>query len=218
MGNRHYFRDRHDAGTRLADLLLARSMIDSQTTIIGLLRGGMPIAASIAIAANARLGALAVRKLGFPSQPELAFGAIAMYSHAYASYINEKLHTSALRQDGEHAIALTIEEAQNQLAVLADRFANYTPSIMRKTVIVCDDGLATGATMYAAIQVLEDLEAQRLMIAVPVAPAYLVSEFAARGIEVICLNTPEDFTAVGAYYDDFSQVNELEILAMLSRL
>lgn len=218
MGNRHYFRDRHDAGTRLAALLMARGLIDSQTTIIGLLRGGMPIAARIAMAANARLGALAVRKLGFPSEPELAFGAIATYSHTNARYINEKLRTSAIRQDGEHAIARTIEDAQNQLAVLADRFANYMPSIMRQTAIVCDDGLATGATMYAAIQILEDLEAQRLIIAVPVAPAYLVSEFAARGIKVICLNSPVDFTAVGAYYDDFSQVNESEILALLASL
>lgn len=216
MGNRHYFHNRHDAGTRLAELLMDRGLIDEQTTIIGLLRGGMPIAARIAIVSNSQLGALAVRKLGFPSEPELAFGAIATYSHIHARYINEHLYASALQHDGEHAVAHAIEQAQNQLQTLAGRFASYMPSISRQRVIVCDDGLATGATMYAAIKVLKDLEAQQISIAIPVAPAYLVNEFEARGTQVTCLFTPEEFTAVGAYYKDFSQVDELEILSMLS--
>ena len=215
MDKSPYFRDRTDAATRLANLLMDRGLLGDQTIVIGLLRGGMPIAAGIATAANAQLGALAVRKLGFPSEPELAFGAIATYCGATWRYLNEELHASALYNDGQRALANTINNAQVQLAALAARFATYMPQVAGRNVIVCDDGLATGATMHAAIQVLGNLRPRRLTIAAPVAPASLIGEFAAQGTEVICLHAPEDFTAVGAHYADFSQVDEARILAAL---
>lgn len=212
---RYYFANRQEAGAQLADLLAAQGFLHRNAIVLGLLRGGVPVAAPLALAARCQLGALAVRKLGFPTEPELAFGAIATYSQKSASYLNEKLHESALQQTGDTALALTTARAQQQLSILADSFAEHMPAITRRTVIVCDDGLATGATMHAALRVLALHHPQELIVAVPVAPHYLVTEFLSMTNAVFSLYTPNEFTAVGAYYQDFGQVAESTVLHML---
>ncbi|PQZ92155.1 phosphoribosyltransferase [Arthrobacter sp. MYb227] len=212
---RYYFANRQEAGARLADLLAAQGLLHRNAVVLGLLRGGVPVAAPLAMAARCQLGALAVRKLGFPSEPELAFGAVATYSLQSARYLNEKLHASALQQAGEQALALTTARAQQQLSTLSETFAEHMPSITGRTVIVCDDGLATGATMHAALRVLALQYPQELIIAVPVSPQYLVNEFLSMANVVLSLYTPSEFTAVGAYYQEFDQVSESAVLHIL---
>jgi predicted phosphoribosyltransferase len=205
------FRDRVDAGQRLAERLRHYAGLDD-VIVLALPRGGVPVAAEVARALGAPLDVFLVRKLGFPGQEELAMGAIA-------SGGSRVLNTSLLRR--LRVPPETVDEvASRELRELdrreqAYRGSNPPPSVRGKTVILVDDGLATGATMHAAAAALRSQNPKRIVVAVPVAAASSCEEFGDVVDEVVCAETPEPFMAVGQWYDDFSQTTDEEVRRLL---
>ncbi|MET0978486.1 MAG: phosphoribosyltransferase family protein, partial [Paeniglutamicibacter terrestris] len=145
------FRDRTQAGTAIGEVLTAQGL-NGSCVVLGLLRGGVPVAAALAQRLDAELGALAVRKLGVPGQQELAFGAIASYGSAHGRYVVPRVYRQTLDLV-PHADLLDVEtRAALELQRLAKLFASFAPDLTGRTVVLCDDGLATGATMRAALE------------------------------------------------------------------
>jgi len=180
--------------------------------VLGLPRGGVPVAYEIAGALTAELDVLIVRKLGVPYQPELAFGAIAS---AGATVLN-----------GDIVAAAELSPAQVQSIVrterieLARREQDYRGgrgalTVRGRTVVIVDDGLATGASMRAAIAALRTLQPAKVVVAVPVAPADAVEEFRRLADDFICLEAPREFHSVGWWYLAFEQTSDAEVLALL---
>ena len=180
--------------------------------VLGLPRGGVPVAYEIAGALTAELDVLIVRKLGVPYQPELAFGAIAS---AGATVLN-----------GDIVAAAELSPAQVQSIVrterieLARREQDYRGgrgalTVRGRTVVIVDDGLATGASMRAAIAALRTLQPAKIVVAVPVAPADAVEEFRRLADDFICLEAPREFHSVGWWYLAFEQTSDAEVLALL---
>jgi putative phosphoribosyl transferase len=204
------FRDRADAGRRLAQKLA--SYKDSGAMVLALPRGGVPVAIEVARALNAPLDVFVVRKLGVPGHEELAMGAIASGG---LRVLNEET-IAQLGIDRETVEAVTASE----LAELHRREAEYRdgrppPHVTGKTVILIDDGLATGASMYAAILALRTAKPQQIVVAVPVAPAETCASLAREVDEIVCAATPEPFRGVGAWYGDFRQIGDQEVREML---
>jgi putative phosphoribosyl transferase len=206
------FADRADAGRRLAHSLAARDLPDP--VIFALPRGGVPVAVEIARALNAPVELLLVRKIGAPGAPELALAAVVDGAEAQ-TVVNEDVG----RLTG--ASAAFLEQARrHELDEIERRRASYLgdrPRVSAKgrTAIVVDDGLATGATAKAALRALRRQGAARIVLAVPVAPIDTLTEMRAEADEVICLEAPEGFTGVGAYYGDFHQLTDEETLRLL---
>jgi putative phosphoribosyl transferase len=180
--------------------------------ILGLPRGGVPVAAAVAGALGAPLDVFVVRKLGLPSQPELAIGAIA-------SGGVRVLNHDVLRAAGVPARVLE-EVTRRESEVLAEREALYrrgrpAAAVAGRDVVLVDDGLATGATMRAAATAVAALEPRRLLIAVPVAPVETVEAFRRDGLEIVALLQPEPFVAVGAWYRDFSPTSDTDVVDAL---
>lgn len=209
------FANRSSAGALLGKLLAARGVLGPGSVVLGLLRGGVPVAAGISATAGCRLGALAVRKLGVPSDPEVAFGAVAAYGFQRSTHLVPRIHQEALLHWGPDQLNQVRARAGADLEALATRFAAHAPALAGRAVILCDDGLATGATMHAALEVVSGFHPAEIFVAVPVAPAAVVQEFSSRVTAVFCLHSNTDFGAVGAYYQDFSQVNEDAVLRLL---
>jgi predicted phosphoribosyltransferase len=207
-----YFRDRTDAAQRLAAALDA-TYRGRHPLVLAIPRGAVPMGRVIADALGGDLDVALVRKLRAPGQPEFAVGAIDETGWAYiADYA-----ASA----GADAAYLAREKAA-QLAVLAQRRASYTPARKPldpadRTVIVVDDGLATGATMIAALHAVRAKHPGMLVCAVPVGAADSVRKVAPYADEVVCLATPADFHAVGQFYGSFPQVEDAEARAILAR-
>jgi predicted phosphoribosyltransferase len=207
-----YFRDRTDAAQRLAAALDA-TYRGRHPLVLAIPRGAVPMGRVIADALGGDLDVALVRKLRAPGQPEFAVGAIDETGWAYiADYA-----ASA----GADAAYLAREKAA-QLAVLAQRRASYTPARKPldpadRTVIVVDDGLATGATMIAALHAVRAKHPGMLVCAVPVGAADSVRKVAPYADEVVCLATPADFHAVGQFYGSFPQVEDAEVRAILAR-
>jgi erythromycin esterase-like protein/orotate phosphoribosyltransferase len=205
------FRDRRDAGRVLAGLL-AHHRDDPDALVLGLPRGGVPVAYEIATALGAPLDVFVVRKLGVPGNPELAMGALA--GGGVVIVDDDVVRAFDLAPQ-------TIQEvARRESAELARREQLYRegrpePDVTGKTVIVVDDGLATGASMRAAIEGLRRLGATTLVVAVPAAPESTCRELEAHVDEVVCATTPSPFTAVGASYWDFSQTPDEEVQDLL---
>lgn len=205
------FDDRVDAGRALARALVARKDL-AGAIVLALPRGGVPVANEVAQALGLPLDVLVVRKLGLPSQPELAMGAIASGG---AVVLNDEV----VRYLGGRKEAL--EEVQRrELAELARRERAYrgerAPLAMAgRDAIVVDDGLATGATMEAAVRALRAGGAGRVIVAVPVASAEARDRIAAVADEVVCLATPMFFSAVGQWYRDFGQTTDDEVRELL---
>lgn len=205
------FRDRVEAGRDLAARLADHQEL-AHPVVLGLPRGGVPVAAEVAARLAAPLDVFVVRKLGAPEQPELAMGAIA-------SGGVRVLNRGVVRHLGISAAAIE-EVAGRELTELARREREYRgdrPAVRLgdRTVILVDDGLATGATMRAAVQAVRAMGPARIVVAVPVgAPesCRLVSEVAD---EVVCLHAPSAFGAVGAYYTDFRQTTDDEVRRLL---
>lgn len=204
------FTDRTDAGQRLAEAL--RHLAGEKPVVLGLPRGGVPVAAAVATALGAPLDVIVVRKLGVPYHRELAFGAIG---EGGVRVINDDV----VRRGGLNpADIATVERAEHAALVRqAEQFRDDRPrlALEGRTAIVIDDGIATGATASAACQVVRAQGAARVVLAVPVAPADTVAWLRTQVDEVVCLSTPVLFSAVGEWYRDFSQTSDEEVLSLL---
>ncbi len=207
-----YFRDRTDAAQRLAAALDA-TYRGRHPLVLAIPRGAVPMGRVIADALGGDLDVALVRKLRAPGQPEFAVGAIDETGWTYVA--------DYAASAGADAAYLAREKAA-QLAVLAQRRASYTPARMPldpagRTVIVVDDGLATGATMIAALHAVRAKRPGNLVCAVPVGAPDSVRKVAPYADDVVCLATPADFHAVGQFYGSFPQVEDAEVRAILAR-
>ncbi|HJZ93790.1 MAG TPA: phosphoribosyltransferase [Gemmataceae bacterium] len=207
------FEDRHDAGRQLA-AKLGRYAGRPDGIILALPRGGVPVGYEVARALGVPLDLFLVRKLGVPGREELAMGAIASGG---VRVLNEDV-VRELGIPQRWVDEVTADEA----AELRRREAAYrddrpAPDVRGKTVILVDDGLATGASMRAAVAALRQLGPARIVVAVPVAAAQTCKEFRSEADEVVCAETPEPFYAVGTWYEDFSQTTDDEVRDLLSR-
>lgn len=205
------FHDRADAGQRLADALAPR--VDPQAIVLGLPRGGVVVAAVVAQRLGLPLDVVVVRKLGAPGQPELGLGAVG---EGGVVVLNDRVVASA-RVDDVALRALEREllaEVARRALLLRDGTSRLR--VADRIVVVVDDGLATGGTARAACEVVRREGASRVVLAVPVAPpgADRVVEGAAD--EFVVLLTPEDFFAVGEFYDDFAPVRDDEVVRLLA--
>lgn len=206
--------DRSEAGRELADAL-AHYRGRQDVLVLALPRGGVPVAYEIASALQAPLDLVLVRKLGAPGQRELAMGAIASGG---IRVLNENL-ISTLNVSGRD-IESVAEREQRELERREVAYRGDRPrqGISGRTVILVDDGVATGATMRAAIASLRQQNPARIVIALPLAPASTVNTLAREADEVICLHSPEPFVAIGRWYQDFSQVSDREVRGLLARV
>lgn len=205
------FRDRTAAGKALARGL-ERYAHGKDVVVLGLPRGGMPVAYEIAKALQAPLDAFLVGKLGFPGQPELAFGAVTSGGIQVFNY--GLLDQSGLSEVDAAGIA------RKKIAELKRKEAQYRQDeppipLESRTVILVDDGAATGASMRAAVQALRKLKPKRIVVALPVASAEAQHALEAEADETVCLQAPEPFYAVGQWYEDFDQVSDEQVSRLL---
>ncbi|MGC5053838.1 phosphoribosyltransferase [Micromonospora sp. DT48] len=204
------YRDRNEAGQVLADRLTA--LIGAPDVIVlGLVRGGVPVARVIAERLGAPLDVLVVRKLGIPWAPEVAFGALGP---AGVRVLND----AVARQLGTDDIAEVERREQAELERREKLYRAGRPplDLTGRTAVIVDDGLATGATARAAVQVARQLGARRVVVAVPVGSQEAYEMLASEADQVICAQRPPAFTAVGAYYDDFHEVSDDEVTEALA--
>jgi putative phosphoribosyl transferase len=205
------FRDRADAGRRLAEML-GHYAKRPDVVVLALPRGGVPVGFEVARALAVPLDVFLVRKLGFPGQEELAMGAIASGgARVLNTSLLRRLHVSPEAVDSVASRELRELERREQ----AYRGAKALPAVRGKTVILVDDGLATGASMSAAAAALRRLEPARIVVAVPVGSPSTCADFGGLVDEVVCAETPESFAAVGQWYDDFSQTTDEEVRDLL---
>jgi len=206
------FRDRRDAGKRLAARL--EHLRGTDPVVLGLPRGGVPVAAEVARALGAPLDVIVVRKLGVPFQPELGMGAIG---EGGVRVLNEQV----IRLTGATAdeIAGVEERERAEVTRRARLFRGDRPSVplAGRTVIVVDDGIATGGTARAALQVARGHGAARIVLAVPVASPDAIQLLSADADEIICLETPQTLWAIGRWYEDFTQTRDDEVVGMLAQ-
>src|SRR6266404_1203565 len=206
------YRDRIDAGKQLA-LRLADYANRDDLIVLALPRGGVPVAYEVARALNAPLDIFLVRKLGVPGYEELAMGAIATGG---VRVLNDQLVGGLLIPDyivDEVAASEQQELARRERLYRGDR---PTPDVRGRTVILVDDGLATGATMLAAVKALRQQQPARIVVAVPTAAPETCEELKAEVDDIICAVTPRPFYGVGLWYQDFSQTTDEEVRNLLS--
>ncbi len=206
------FLDRSDAGRRLANRML--HLRGEDVVVLALPRGGVPVAAEVARALGAPLDVIVVRKLGVPVQPELGMGAIG---EGDVRIINPEVVAITHVTDAEIAAVERRERAE--LDRRAQRFRGDRPRtpLAGRTAVIIDDGIATGSTARAACQVARAQGAARVVLAVPVAPPSACTALAADADEVICLEKPGHFLAIGEWYRDFSQTSDREVVSLLQR-
>jgi hypothetical protein len=206
------FRNREDAARQLDSRLKGRLFQDP--LVLAIPRGGVVIGAVLAQASGADLDVVLSRKLRAPGMPESALGAIGEDGQVYLDRHVEEMF-------GPLSDYL-IKEREHQIAEIARRKALYRPTrpaaaIAGRSVIVVDDGIATGSTMIAALRVAQAQDPYELIVAVPVASAKRLEEVRRWCDEVVCLDCPHDFRAIGQFYQDFRQVEDEEVLAILRR-
>lgn len=206
------FKDRTEAGRTLAERLM-RYANRSDTLVLGLPRGGVPVAFEVARTLNAPLDVVIARKLGVPGQEEFAMGAIASGGvTVFNEEIMEQLNISA--ESLQAVIARETEELERREVMY--RGGQSPLDVSGRIVILIDDGLATGSTMQAAIAALKN-QAFRLVVAVPVAAQQTCEELRAIVDELICATTPEPFYGVGQWYENFSQTTDEEVQRLLKK-
>jgi|SRR5215831_3934167 len=206
------FKDRLHAGRELARLLQPYAR-RPDVTVLGLPRGGVPVAAEVARTLGVPFDVFIVRKLGVPGHEELGFGAIAQGG---VQVLNEPLiHDLAMPREVVERVAAR-EQLELERRDTLYRGGRPSPPIQDRVVILVDDGLATGATMEAAVTALRRLRPARVVVAVPVGARETCDRLSAIGDEVICAATPDPFDAVGLWYDDFSQTTDEEVRALLA--
>jgi putative phosphoribosyl transferase len=208
------FADRREAGRRLAEAL--RHLRDRDPVVLALVRGGLPVAFEVAEALAAPLDIVLVRKIGAPWQPELAVGAVVDGDRPEIVTNPEVMRMVGVSQD------YVEREARRQLAEIERRRGVYLRgrgrvAVKGRTAIVVDDGVATGATTRAALHAVRRQEPACLVLAVPVAPADTLEVLSGDADETVCLDTPAPFGSVGAYYTDFRQVSDDEVVGYLDR-
>ncbi len=207
------FRDRADAGRQLAAAL--RRFRDAEPLILALPRGGVPVGFEVAKALAATLDVLLVRKIGAPGQGELALGAVVDGGDPQL-VLNDDIVASAVPPAGYIETAKQRELAEIERRRRIYRGEEPAAEVSGRTVIVVDDGIATGATMKAALRGLRRNGPRRLVLAVPVAPADTLEELAAECDEIVCLSTPAPLYAIGAHYADFTQTSDDEVIRDLA--
>jgi predicted phosphoribosyltransferase len=205
------FSDRREAGRELARLLPA-SLRSDDVVVLALPRGGVPVAFEIAQALDAPLDVFLVRKLGTPGHPELAMGAIA--SGGIRVLNDEVVEYLNIPGDLIDAVAQR-EQAELERREAAYRQGRPMPSLRNRTVILVDDGLATGSTMKAAVEAAKHEQPTRVIVAVPVGAPETCRELTKRADEVICARMPTPFSAVGQWYRDFAQTTDEEVKTLL---
>jgi predicted phosphoribosyltransferase len=203
--------DREDAGRRLA-AALHKYQGQNDVVVFGLPRGGVPVAFEVARQLEAPLDILVVRKIGLPGQPELAMGAVAS-----GGVIIRNEHVIRAVRIGPDRFDAAVEAVRAELTEreAALRGKGLSVDLTDKTVIVVDDGMATGSTMRAAVEALRTMQTARIVIAVPVGAPEVVDQLGAIADEVVCLLTPRNLVAVGAWYRNFGQTTELEVRRLL---
>jgi putative phosphoribosyl transferase len=207
---KRHFRDRDDAGQQLAQALTAHRQPD--TVVLGLARGGVPVAARVAVALDLPLLALVVRKVGHPLQPEVALGAIAP-----AGTIVMNIRIADLPNPQQQTVTQLVAHEQRILNERQRRYAPYQPAInlRGRTAIVVDDGVATGATIKAAIRYTRSQLAGKVVLAVPVCAQDTALELELEVNELICLIQPDELLAVGLWYQKFDQVSDADVIRQL---
>jgi putative phosphoribosyl transferase len=208
------FADRREAGRLLGEALAARASIGNGTIVLALPRGGVPVGFEVAAALDAPLAVFVVRKLGVPWHPELAMGALASGG---IRYVDELL----MRQLGVSQAQLETVVAREAVE-LSRREALYhagapLPSLRERPVVLVDDGLATGATMKAAVRAVRAQSPRRTIVAVPVGAPDTCAALREEADEVVCLRMPPDFRAVGLWYTRFDQTTDAEVRSLLEQ-
>lgn len=213
------FRDREEAGRRLAERLAhLRDAASAPPVVLALPRGGVPVAEPVAEALDAPLGLLLVRKIGAPGNPEFGVGALVDTERGPEAMLDEDL-VSSLGISASHLereIAAGRREIERRRALYLHGRPPMPP-LLGRTVVVVDDGIATGGTVRAALRALEKAGPARRVLAVPVAPPESLAALRGACDEVVALTTPESFISVGAFYDDFRQLSDSEVVAALDR-
>lgn len=207
------FRDRRDAGRQLATALQEHPFADP--VVLALPRGGVPVGYEVAHTLHAPLDVLLVRKLGAPGYEEFGIGALVDGADPHVVLNAEAiamLHVSP---------AYVEQERDRQLAEVERRRKLYcgnakAVALDGRTVIIVDDGVATGGTVLVAIKAIRDESAERVVVAVPVAPPDTLAKLTQEADEVVCLLAPPDFRAVGAHYVDFEQTSDAEVIELLA--
>ncbi|MFC8449916.1 phosphoribosyltransferase family protein [Kitasatospora sp. NPDC057223] len=207
-----HFTDRTDAGHRLAARLA--HLRGPDTVVVALPRGGLPVAAEVADAIGAPLDICVIRKLGVPSQPELGMGAIGEDG---ARVINDQVVRMAAVTPGRLAEVERAERAELHRRATRYRGGRAPLDLRGRTVVVVDDGIATGSTARAACGIVRARGAARVVLAVPVAPPDWTHRLAGVADELVCVGTPSPFYAIGEFYDDFTQTTDAEVLHCLAR-
>jgi len=207
----HLFRDRREAGRRLGDLFARRTDL-REPVVLALPRGGVPVGFEIARALRAPLDVLIVRKLGHPGQPELAMGAIASGG---VRVMNPDVVSEAPVPDAELDAVVLQETRELERRERAYRGERPPIDVRGRTVVLADDGVATGSSMLAAIRALRVSGPESVVAAVPVAPQDTVTRLEREADEVVCLASPEPFYAISVWYQSFPQLDDSEVRDIL---
>jgi putative phosphoribosyl transferase len=208
------FHDRVDAGRQLAERLKEYAN-RSDVVVLGLPRGGVPVAFEVASRLNAPLDIFLVRKLGVPGHAELAMGAIAP---AGIEVLNHDVIVDLGISAASVAAIAASERVELDRRDRVFRGGRPMPALSGKTVLLVDDGLATGATMEAAVTALRQIGPAAIVVAVPVGARETCERLAGLADQLLCLATPTPFSAVGQWYEDFSQTTDEEVQALLLRV
>ena len=208
------FRDRREAGHQIAKALAKRGYMGQSTLVLGIPRGGLVVADEVAKALSATLDVIIARKLRAPYQPELGIGAVVNGDHVT---INEDLSRAVGATQGYINLEIAYQKEEIERRLRFYRGEHPAPEVSQKTVIVVDDGIATGYTFRAALESLRQRHPDRLVAAAPVAALDSAEMLKAFADEVVCLHTPVSFFAVGAWYQNFDQVSDEEAAAILHR-
>lgn len=206
------FADRAAAGRRLADRLAGYAG-RSDVVVLGLPRGGVPVAYQVAVALGVTLDVFVVRKVGTPGRPELAMGAVATGGVRVS---NDEVRRRLAISDADFGLAAAVALGQLDSQERAYRGDRPPPVLAGRVAILVDDGLATGSTMRAAVIAARQQDPQRVVVAVPVAPAPVCAAFAAAGVDTVCVEQPADFVAVGLHYQNFEPTSEQEVRLLLA--
>ena len=215
------FSNRRDAGQKLAQQLTAYTD-KPDAIVLALPRGGVPIAFEVAKKLNLPLDVCLVRKIGLPDSPETAMGAIAEDAlvNNYGDYITIiDRHTKNIYGVEQSEIQAVVAREKAELRWRATCYRHYRPmlAVANRTVIVVDDGMATGLTMHAAVEALSQHQPMEIVVATPVASWQAIAKLELQVDDLICLETPKALGAVGFWYEDFAQTTDQEVCELLSR-